>query len=497
MSGPPPPPPPPAPAAKAAAPARGALLSSIQAGTKLKKVETKDCSAPITSRAPSQASGLASPVNSSNSVNNLSAAAPRGGNGPAGFGDIFAAGRVQLRHAGGPTKTVEKKVATIRRGTQLPSPSAPVGKTAASPAKTAEIDAELERTRKAREAADLAAKAQIAAEEKAKAERQEIERLQAQAKSDALKAEQRKAQEQRAADEARKAAEREAERRVQAAATAERERVRREEKERVEREMRLVAEKQKREADERTARAAEEARVAQERSLAAEQEAARARKLALERAAAAAEAVAASTTPTKSGGSRGFCTRCGQGLTGTTVQLETSEIIHAACFKCDHCAAPLAESYNVVGGESLCDGCSRREIEKSAQQAASGAANFCTRCGGKLTGEYIVIDEQPMHRHCLTCQDCSCELMPKGVAAVNLKRLPNEAGVFCDKCVAKRMDVDKCDVCNKPLGVGQFLNVLGHRMHPACLKCKKCSKALPRDQIYSAGGWPACADHGE
>ena len=136
-------------------------------------------------------------------------------------------------------------------------------------------------------------------------------------------------------------------------------------------------------------------------------------------------------------------------------------------------------------------------LSASGARSRERSGERATHVGGKLTGEYIVIDEQPMHRHCLTCHDCAGELMPKGATSVNLKRWPGESGLFCDKCHAKRFDADKCDVCSKPLGVGQFLTVLGHRMHPTCLQCKKCSKALPRDQIYSAGGWPACADHGE
>jgi hypothetical protein len=457
---------------------RGSLLSSIQAGTKLKKTVTKDCSAPMTSRPAAGTSAGAPGVTAASAA----AAGSRGG-ATAGFGDIFAQGKVQLRHAGGPGKAViEKKVATLRRGTQAqPAPA----KAAANHASTTQ--AEQDRLNRIREAADSAAKAQKQAEETARKERLETERLQSLARAEAQRADDAR----KAAEEARKAAEREAERRIQAAAAAEKERVRREERERadrerVEREAKQLAEK--RLADERAARAAEESRLAQQRAQLAEEEAARARKLAQERAVAAAEAVASAPASGASGGSRGICSRCNQGLQGTTVQLDSGEILHAACHRCNQCAVVLGEAYCVVGSESLCDDCANRQVSK--------AAPHCATCGGQITSEYVVIDETPRHRQCVTCQDCKRELMRSGASA-SLKRWPNEPGLFCDSCHDIRANADKCDMCLRALGFGTFVTVLGKRLHEACLVCKTCSAKLSKSEIYTAGGWPACQEHGE
>ncbi|RKP14928.1 hypothetical protein BJ684DRAFT_14778 [Piptocephalis cylindrospora] len=108
MPGPPPPPPPPPPSSggtaprPAAAPGRGALLSQIQGGARLKKAVTNDRSKPIVS-------GSASGGGASASTSGSAAAPPPpmggggggGGGGGPGLGGLFANGMPTLRKTPG------------------------------------------------------------------------------------------------------------------------------------------------------------------------------------------------------------------------------------------------------------------------------------------------------------------------------------------------------------------------------------------------------------
>jgi hypothetical protein len=433
-----------------------------------------------------------------------------GGSGPTGFGDIFASSKVQLRRVGAPSggaggapKMIEKKTATIRRGTQAVT-SPPSGPAAATSPSKAELDQQRERERRAREEADQAAKAQKAAEERARAEREAAERLRQEQARKAADEERRLAQEERARQEARAAAERAAEERVRAAASAERERVQREERAQLEKQRKAAEADRARQEEEARRRAAANAEAqrreqaaAAERAARAEQEASRARQIALERAAAAAAAVAEAPAGTSSGGSRGFCTRCGQPLRGTTVELDTKEVIHQTCFKCERCSCALTDSYFNVDGQALCEKCAKSNDHASSNDSGGSAPN-CQVCHRKVSGEYLVIDGAPRHRQCLTCQDCRRELLPANFSGeVSLHRWANEPGHFCDACFNKRNDADKCDMCERPLGAGTFLTVMSKRLHPTCLRCRSCNAHVAKDRIFQKAGWPACEQCGE
>jgi hypothetical protein len=392
---------------------------------------------------------------------------------------------------------IEKKTATIRRGTQAVPPPTAGAASATSPSK-AELDLQRERERRARDEADQAAKAHKAAEERARAEREAAERLRAEQARKAADEERRLAQEERARQEARAAAERAAEERVRAAAAAERERVQREERAQLEKQRKAAEAERARQEDEARRRAAANAEAqrreqaaAAERAARAEQEASRARQIALERAAAAAAAVAEAPAGASSGGSRGFCTRCGQPLRGTTVELETKEVIHQSCFKCERCGCTLNDAYFNVDGQAVCEKCAKSD----AGDGGSGASvsTNCQVCNRKFTGDYLVIDGAPRHRECLKCQDCKRELLPASFSGeMSLHRWANEPGYFCDACVNKRNDADKCDMCERALGAGTFLTVMGKRLHPTCLRCRSCNAHVAKDRIFQKAGWPAC-----
>jgi len=163
---------------------------------------------------------------------------------------------------------------------------------------------------------------------------------------------------------------------------------------------------------------------------------------------------------------------------------------HAACFKCQGCAADLSNRKGefILTEEGLqCNTCVRNRIQIEAELAGmgkegGGVMDSCSGCKLPIHVKNLVFDgEKNWHQRCFICSQCNMSL-------VNEKYYDKGSdGLFCANCFLAR-HLPTCYACKIEIrgtdGVkmesdgGQLLT-----WHQSCLTCSVCCQAVGLDNV--------------
>jgi hypothetical protein len=137
---------------------------------------------------------------------------------------------------------------------------------------------------------------------------------------------------------------------------------------------------------------------------------------------------------------------------------------HDHCFSCVNCQRTINSNEQFFQNENglpMCLSCF--EISKLPK---------CTVCQKHLSGPYILIENQPMHKECFKCSSCFTQIVPeKGFFKNKLNNQP-----LCGDCNIK-LNGSKCGKCNLVIekdGVSFSFK----DYHRECFNCDKCGTNL-------------------
>ncbi|EFA84630.1 LIM-type zinc finger-containing protein [Heterostelium album PN500] len=141
---------------------------------------------------------------------------------------------------------------------------------------------------------------------------------------------------------------------------------------------------------------------------------------------------------------------------------------------CKECNKPLDTKQKVGNDRDLF--CSPHEKERC-----------CGGCNREVEGQVLQAMDKSWHPDCFTCKKCSKDLKKPGETI----RKGADGNPLCGPCSSgSGPSNNNCGSCNKPV-VGQGVEALDKKWHPACFKCSDCKKTLG-DEFFEVGNKALC-----
>ncbi|KAK5580907.1 hypothetical protein RB653_000931 [Dictyostelium firmibasis] len=156
---------------------------------------------------------------------------------------------------------------------------------------------------------------------------------------------------------------------------------------------------------------------------------------------------------------------------------------HPDCFSCSGCGDKLrGKPYKEEDGEVYCNSC---KIARQKRLAAK--SEICSKCKLPITGEYIVLQGQPVHSEHYRCEECGCEFN------VGKTCHEYEGRLYCYEDYQKQI-LNICGACSKPI-VGRSITALGKVWHPEHFTCTTCQVPFAGSAFREHAGKPYCESH--
>eukprot|EP01132_Coremiostelium_polycephalum_P000437 gene437-553_t len=155
---------------------------------------------------------------------------------------------------------------------------------------------------------------------------------------------------------------------------------------------------------------------------------------------------------------------------------------HPECFICSGCGEKLrGKPYKEEDGEVYCNTC-----KAARQKRLAAKSEICAKCKLPITGEYIVLQGQPLHSEHYRCEECGCEFIGKTCHEY-------EGRLYCYEDYQKQIR-NICASCQKPI-IGRSVTALGRVWHPEHFTCTTCQVPFAGSAFREHGGKAYCETH--
>ncbi|XP_044752552.1 uncharacterized protein LOC123312275 isoform X4 [Coccinella septempunctata] len=136
---------------------------------------------------------------------------------------------------------------------------------------------------------------------------------------------------------------------------------------------------------------------------------------------------------------------------------------HEKCFCCCVCKVPIGtQSFIPREQEIYCAKCYEEKF-----------ATRCIKCNKVITSGGVTYKNEPWHRECFTCTNCSKSLAGERFTS-------REDKPYCAECFGE-LFAKRCFACNKPItGIGgtKFISFEDRHWHNDCFFCAMCRTSL-------------------
>ncbi|XP_015605899.1 paxillin-B isoform X2 [Cephus cinctus] len=158
------------------------------------------------------------------------------------------------------------------------------------------------------------------------------------------------------------------------------------------------------------------------------------------------------------------CDGCGEIFRAGTKKMEyKTRQWHEKCFCCVVCKNPIGtKSFIPREQEIYCAGCYEDKF-----------ATRCVKCNKIITSGGVTYKNEPWHRDCFTCSNCSTSLAGQRFTSRDEKP-------YCADCFGE-LFAKRCTACTKPItGIGgtRFISFEDRHWHNDCFICAGCRTSL-------------------
>ncbi|XP_037794497.1 four and a half LIM domains protein 2-like [Penaeus monodon] len=154
---------------------------------------------------------------------------------------------------------------------------------------------------------------------------------------------------------------------------------------------------------------------------------------------------------------------------------------HEKCFCCCVCKTPIGtKSFIPRDQEIYCAACYEDKF-----------ATRCVKCNKIITSGGVTYKNEPWHRECFTCTNCSTSLAGQRFTSRDDKP-------YCADCFGE-LFAKRCTACTKPItGIGgtRFISFEDRHWHNDCFICAVCKGSLVGKGFITDGAdilCPECA----
>ncbi|XP_037035755.1 four and a half LIM domains protein 2 isoform X11 [Bradysia coprophila] len=154
---------------------------------------------------------------------------------------------------------------------------------------------------------------------------------------------------------------------------------------------------------------------------------------------------------------------------------------HEKCFSCCVCKTPIGtRSFIPREQEIYCSGCYEEKY-----------ATRCIKCNLIITSGGVTYKNEPWHRECFTCTNCTTSLAGQRFTSRDEKP-------YCAECFGE-LFAKRCTSCTKPItGIGgtRFISFEDRHWHNDCFICASCKTTLVGRGFITDGAdiiCPECA----
>ncbi|EGC37101.1 hypothetical protein DICPUDRAFT_54237 [Dictyostelium purpureum] len=176
------------------------------------------------------------------------------------------------------------------------------------------------------------------------------------------------------------------------------------------------------------------------------------------------------------------CNACAKAIEDTCITALGNKY-HPDCFSCSGCGDKLrGKPYKEEDGEVYCNTC-----KVARQKRLAAKSQICSKCKLPITGEYILLQGQPVHSEHYRCEECGCEFN------VGKTCHEYEGRLYCYEDYQKQI-LNICGSCAKPI-VGRSITALGKVWHPEHFTCTTCQVPFAGSAFREHGGKPYCESH--
>lgn len=154
---------------------------------------------------------------------------------------------------------------------------------------------------------------------------------------------------------------------------------------------------------------------------------------------------------------------------------------HEKCFCCCVCKTPIGtKSFIPRDQEIYCAGCYEEKF-----------ATRCVKCSKIITSGGVTYKNDPWHRECFTCTNCSASLAGQRFTSRDDKP-------YCADCFGE-LFAKRCTACSRPItGIGgtRFISFEDRHWHNDCFICAQCQGSLVGKGFITDGAdilCPECA----
>uniref|UniRef100_A0A1B6DQ98 LIM zinc-binding domain-containing protein n=1 Tax=Clastoptera arizonana TaxID=38151 RepID=A0A1B6DQ98_9HEMI len=152
---------------------------------------------------------------------------------------------------------------------------------------------------------------------------------------------------------------------------------------------------------------------------------------------------------------------------------------HEPCFCCCVCKTPIGtKSFIPREQEIYCAGCYEEKF-----------ATRCVKCNKIITSGGVTYKNEPWHRECFTCTNCSTSLAGQRFTSRDEKP-------YCAECFGE-LFAKRCTSCSKPItGIGgtRFISFEDRHWHNDCFICASCKTSLVGRGFITDGDDIICPD---
>nr|XP_050027160.1 prickle planar cell polarity protein 3-B-like isoform X2 [Dermacentor andersoni] len=158
------------------------------------------------------------------------------------------------------------------------------------------------------------------------------------------------------------------------------------------------------------------------------------------------------------------CDGCGEIFRAGTKKMEyKGHQWHEKCFCCCVCSNPIGtRSFIPRDNDIYCTGCYEDKF-----------ATRCIKCNQIITSGGVTYRNEPWHRECFTCTNCSASLAGQRFTSRDEKP-------YCAECFGE-LFAKRCTACSKPItGIGgtRFISFEDRNWHNDCFICAMCNNSL-------------------
>ncbi|KAH6927982.1 hypothetical protein HPB50_010213 [Hyalomma asiaticum] len=170
-----------------------------------------------------------------------------------------------------------------------------------------------------------------------------------------------------------------------------------------------------------------------------------------------------------------LCSKCRVSLVDKPFGSKAEKVYCAACYdaafatRCDGCgeifraAIPIGtRSFIPRDNDIYCTGCYEDKF-----------ATRCIKCNQIITSGGVTYRNEPWHRECFTCTNCSASLAGQRFTSRDEKP-------YCAECFGE-LFAKRCTACSKPItGIGgtRFISFEDRNWHNDCFICAMCTNSL-------------------